>query len=273
MYDSPGRHQDDNTGNRHEDQRPLYVALFFEYFDYCSSHATQTNSNERQREMNIRVNRSLIGQQPALTSVVNGNNQLLSSRAPQGQERGSGNIAGEIDINITSVQTSNITNDESIVSPQRPTPPTPEEVNNGRGHTTHAATTARRNIGPNDGRTRRQNIQYGINNGAFLPPSVRNSGVRSGSQSIDRMEDGYNMIASSIHHLSMQGRLRRISEIDEDIINTIREKDREEANGASRELIQSLENKLVGLQEEKRRANQYDSMLMQNMNYLNTYHE
>ena len=82
-----------------------------------------------------------------------------------------------------------------------------------------------------------------MSNNAFLPPSTRNSG----SISIDRMERGYNFIAQSIHTLSMQGRVRRVDEIDDEIIKTIEKKHELESSHAPAALIRAYTAKLEGL--------------------------
>ena len=104
-----------------------------------------------------------------------------------------------------------------------------------------------------------------MNNHAFLPPSTRNSG----SINIDRMESGYAFIAQSIHSLAMQGRMRRVDEIDDEIIKMVEKKLELEQNGAAPQLVQAYENKLEGLRVQREHASQYDRMVMQNIHQLN----
>ena len=109
MYDQPGHHQSDTTGNQDEAQRPIYYNLFFQYFDYVRNNSNSAQA-AAQAEMNVRVNRSIIGQQPALSSQANGPVELLSNVAPNGRGRGSGDVGNDVVINIME--------DQQIISPQ-----------------------------------------------------------------------------------------------------------------------------------------------------------
>ena len=82
---------------------------------------------------NVRVNRSVIGQQPALSS--NDAPTLNNTLAPPGRERGTGEVAGDITIQEATVQASSESNNETEVS-RVGTP----------------SSTPTRRVAPNDGR-------------------------------------------------------------------------------------------------------------------------
>ena len=232
--------------------------------------------------MNVRVNRSIIGQQSALSSNGNDDIQLLTTVAPEGRERGSGDIAGDVEINIiqqpeqriispnpSSTNTTSPSSNQHRTPVRNPTIPnlrTPNQNDRARTATRNGTT---RSTAPTDGRSanraRRNNVELGINNNAFLPPSTRNSG----SINIERMERGYNVIAQSIQTLAMQGRIRRVDEIDDEIIKVIEKKVELEQNGAAPQLIQAYDRKLVGLHEQREPAVLYDRTMMHNIRQMN----
>ena len=61
-------HQDESTGELDETQMQPYIMLFHEYFYFNETHQTGQTQARADIQRNIRVNRSLIGQQPALSS-------------------------------------------------------------------------------------------------------------------------------------------------------------------------------------------------------------
>ena len=99
-YDRAGGHQDDPTGVSDEGDRPLHFRLFFEYFDFIRENPPASSQALARQQMNVRVNRSVIGQQPALSSQTDGRVELLSTVAPTGRDRGSGDIAGDVQIDL-----------------------------------------------------------------------------------------------------------------------------------------------------------------------------
>ena len=101
LYDRCGGHQRDTSGVQNEGQLPQFCNLFYEFFDFCATNPGAPQDNQQQ--MNVRVTNSVIGHQPALTSEVDGQLDLLSSVAPGGQQRGSGAIAGSVDMEIVNV--------------------------------------------------------------------------------------------------------------------------------------------------------------------------
>ena len=86
-------HQSEQSGAAGE-SRPIYTPLFFEYFDFCETHETPFNVARLARERHTRVNRSIVGQHPALSSA--NAPVLLSTVAPSGCVRGSGDVGGEV---------------------------------------------------------------------------------------------------------------------------------------------------------------------------------
>ena len=115
----------------------------------------------------MRVNRSIISQQPALE--MNSDEPTLNpTTAPTGRERGSGEVAGEIVINEIPLPSS----DSSAAARYPRTTNTP------------------RRTAPNDGR-RGRGRNYNVLFPASLPPSTGTGR----SINIDRMEQGYTSIA------------------------------------------------------------------------------
>ena len=85
---------------------------------------------------------------------------------------------------------------------------------------TPQATTPKRRMDPNDGRsgrTRRQNVEFGMSPGASLPPSTCNYL----SINVQIMERGYEFIASSISDLERHQFIRGVYVINNDIIAKI----------------------------------------------------
>lgn len=228
-------HQPDTTGIRTEADRPLYTESFFDYFDFEGTRDTTLTAARRARERNTRVNRSLIGQQPAFDSDTS-STRLLSTVAPSDAERGTGQVASQVTTNIIQVQNSTTTNASSNQRRQQ------------------------RQMAPTDGRNQNNSTTYnmGLNNNAFLPPSQRNNG----SINIDRMENGFNNIASSLHNLAMQNRIRRVGDINNELIATIREKVELEHANADNAIIDAYNTKIDDLKAERTQAQQFDSSLL-----------
>ena len=76
---------------------PSYGRAFFEYFEFLETRVTANVVARDNRARNIRVNRSIIGQQAALSS---GDRNILNTTiAAPGRVRGTGEIAGEVIVN------------------------------------------------------------------------------------------------------------------------------------------------------------------------------
>ena len=151
---------------------------FFEYFKFCEERNTSMNTARVNRMRNVRVNRSMIGQQAAL-SETNTAVTLNPTTAQADRERGSGEIAGDITINEISQQSSESSNTARFPR-----------------HTLPYRRTA-----PNDGRrgqnrARNFNMQFSPS----LPPSTGSARTIN----LDRMEMGYTSIAESINNLAYQ---------------------------------------------------------------------
>ena len=179
----------------------MFVNPFFEYFDWLLTRSTATNRSRQARIRNTRVGRSIIGQQPALSS---NENQLLDTVAPTNRARESGAI-GSVTLEAMDVSESadsSTDQDRSLVgTPRRRTAPS-----DGRSAPPD---------GPFIGR-RRLNVEFGgLSPAASLPPSAS----RLGSVNLDRMERRYNAIAESLSHLGRQHRIRPVNAITNNIIN------------------------------------------------------
>ena len=90
-------HQNDDTGEDNEGNMPSYVNLLFDIFKFVKEHASGLASARASRWRNIRVSRSVIGQQVALSDFDNPT--LNTTVTPLGRDIRSGEVAGEIVIN------------------------------------------------------------------------------------------------------------------------------------------------------------------------------
>ena len=91
----------ESNGDAPDEALPLFASIFFEYFDFTQTRESHQNNACMARKRNQRVNRSIIGQQAALSSSTVPT--LLTTVAPEGRERGTGEIAGEIIVSEKSV--------------------------------------------------------------------------------------------------------------------------------------------------------------------------
>ena len=91
-------HQDDPSGEQDEGNLPIYARAFFEYFQYLDERTSTLNTQRANRMRHVRVNRSLIGQQPVLSPNAD-ETTMNPTTAPNGRERGTGEVAGNIIIN------------------------------------------------------------------------------------------------------------------------------------------------------------------------------
>ena len=90
IYDN---HQEEST-----EEYPAHVTTFFEFFEWRkrnSGHMLFTATSAERNEQNTSVIRSLISQQSALGQ---NNNELLNSTVSSRRMRGSGEIAGEVNV-------------------------------------------------------------------------------------------------------------------------------------------------------------------------------
>ena len=62
-------HQPSHVDYLDESTMPLYCRLFFEYFTFAEERSTGAPAVRAQRWRNLRINRSVIGQQPALSTT------------------------------------------------------------------------------------------------------------------------------------------------------------------------------------------------------------
>ena len=152
-------HQNDDTGEGDEGSISSYVNMLFESFDFIEERAGDLASVRANRWRNIRVNRSVIGQQPTLSGFDNPT--LNTTVATPGREIGSGEVAGEIAINETSQDSSESNNDIS------------EESRDTRSRQTFIGPSKpQRRSAPNDGGSNRvtRSRRYNISNYPTLPP-------------------------------------------------------------------------------------------------------
>ena len=63
-------YQDDPSGEQDEGNLPIYARAFSEYFQFLEERTTHLNTQRVNWMRNVRVNRSLIGQQPVLSPNV-----------------------------------------------------------------------------------------------------------------------------------------------------------------------------------------------------------
>ena len=199
---------------------------------------------------NVRVNRSVIGQQAALSS--NDTPTLNDTLAVPGWEQGTGEVAGEITIQEATIQSSSESNNEREVVVGTP------------------SSTPTRRVAPNDGRRGRNTRPRNYNQtftphlSPHLPPSTGNGR----SINMEPMEHGYNTISDSINNLAYQQRIRTRIDINRDIQQQIHMRCDLERNGASQALIDSYTQTIEDLQEEQVLAGeygQYMSSRIQNM--------
>ena len=201
LFDRRG-HQTDVTGVVNKDTIPSYVHLSNQYFEFNEERSNELASVRASQWRNMRVNRSVIGQQFALSDF--NYPTLITTVATLGRDRGSGEVAGEIVI-IKISQTSSESNNEIS-----------EDSRERRSQQTFIGmSTTNRLTAPNDGRSNRatRRRRYNVSSYPTLPPST--GGHRS--VNIDRMEMGYNSIVDSINNLAYQQHIRTRIDINLDI--------------------------------------------------------
>ena len=191
----------------------------------------------QQRMRNVLVNRSVIGQQPAVTTT---DTEILNDTAAEpGRERGTGEIAGDIIINEISQSVSSEINISASDRTSSINPP-PFASN--------------RRTAPNDGRRstnrpRNYNMQFAQN----LPPST-GSGR---SINIDRMEQGYTSIAESINNLAYQQRIRRVIDINNDLQRSVQLRVDLMSAGSDNLIVTQVEHTISDLEQECDDAREY----------------
>ena len=230
-------HQPVVDGSLDETDLPVYVLPFYEYFEFTETRTSSLAATRRNRQLNIRVNRSLIGQQAALSST---NTPTLNTTvAETGRARGSGEIAANVTINEATLPSAGPSS----------TPPMSRVA---------SRTTPQRRVAPNDGRnnrnTRTRHYNDSSNHLPHLPPST--SGM--GSVNMSRMEDGYQVIAHSINNLAYQNRIRRVADINNDLRINVEKRADLRNNGADEELLDVYTTIIADLRVERERANLYD---------------
>jgi hypothetical protein len=110
--------------------------------------------------------------------------------------------------------------------------------------------TPRRLPASNDGRStnpRRLNVEFGMSSSPSLPPSTGTGR----SINFDRLQSGYQIIASSLSDLARQQSVRGSNVINEDIIATYTKKFELEREGVDGVLIQAYDQKIKDLQTER----------------------
>ena len=180
--------------------------------------------------MRMRVNRSLIDQQPILSPNLN-ETILNPTTAIHGRERGSRDIAGDITINEISIASS-------------------ESCSN---NTARRPNNSPRRRAPNDGRSgcaRNYNVIFS----SSLPPSTGTGR----SINIDRMEYGYRSIAESINSLAYQQRIRNSIDINKDILHHVQIKAQLKSTGADNVIQATVTQTIDDLQLERLLSGEYE---------------
>ena len=238
---------------------PVYVKSFFHYFDWLAEKQSHKNPAQLAREENLRLNRTIVGQQPALnsTNMLEYNN----TAATPGRERGTGDIAGET---IIRTSTNNMNNPNAI-----------SDINDSSSMSnTSLRQQRRRNASticdtfPRNMRPRRLNMHGGISPRAVLPPSTsQDSGFE-----VNDLFSRYNSLASSMEGLGTMSniktilsnqRFRPIHEINAEIMKFEKEKfDLEQANNQETAYYRSIDDTLQCLREEINNAKCLDSIYL-----------
>ena len=228
------------NGNSSTDGVDLYMAKFFDYFDWHNNRQSNSNggSNKPPRQGaidNERIKRSLIGHQPALGSNNNKNSTLLCPVA-RPRERGTCDIAGSVEIG------------EVIANPPPFAPTDGSESGRRRG----------RNQNFNTPRSTRG--QH-----SFLPHSTSGN-TNADRRNVDRMHSGYMGIAQSITTLAAQSRFRRVADINKELVDATLKRAELVTSGAEQNVISIYDSIITDLQTEKTRANEVYEAIVCNLN-------
>ena len=200
------------------------LLFFFEYFDFMQTRESTANIARVARRRHQRVNRSIIGQQAALSS--SSVPALLTTVAPQGRESGTGEIAGEVTVSEMSVSGDNSSATTASIPSRR-----------------QERTEARRG----SPRRRHYNVDFGISNSASLPPSTSN--IRN--LNVDGMEARFSGIAQSIQELTKHAMCRSPNVVNDDLIKALVELDNLERLNENPRLIAAYRIKISDLEKEK----------------------
>ena len=231
-------HQSDVTGTLDETQLPLYYQAFCHYYTHQNENPTARGRSRNSQQRLEVVNRSLIGQQAALNSNLEENVIMNTTTAQRSRTRGFSEMASEAIVTETSLTDSASSNANNPHYPQQ----------SPRRRLTSSDSSRR--VAPNDGRSnrsRRYNVDFGMNNNPFLPPSTAGSILND----VNRVQNDFNAIASSISNLASSHMMRHADIIDDKIIQTIQDRTQAERNGACDELINAYRNKLETLNRER----------------------
>ena len=194
------------------------------------------------------VERSIIGQQPALNQAGT-TNQFLSTIAPRGTQRGTGQIADNLTMNIFDVDEGNDGNIPATVTPRR----------------NQSQQRRERPTPPVDGRrtAQRRRVNLHVNNEHFIPPSSRASG---GGFNISALNRGLENLQSGVQAMMMMDRIRPIHQINRDILQASRDRQDLRRSGGSQEDISSLDEFIENLISERTRSTRFDDYLFNNVN-------
>lgn len=216
-------HQTDVSGNLTEADQPIYLQSFYDLFQFLEE-ADTSKSESKLCKTNVTINRSIIGQKCALSSSQKG--ELNTTIADPNRERGTGSISDNITMNITEhhhVPTDNRNNnDDNTMSSMcawnfRLTPP---QINRHSHHT-------------------------GKKNNYSLPSSRGMQGV-----DVTLMNNHFQSIAGSLNTLTMSDCVRAVHEINNEIIDTYKEKMELMKTNPPKELLDAFEDKIKGLKDE-----------------------
>ena len=103
LYNTRER-QGDLSCNRSEENKAIFTHLFFEYFDHVVNCENSPNNSRIARQRYEHVNRSLVGQQAALSSTEDA--QLLNTILQHEIIRGTGEVDGEVTVSELSASDS-----------------------------------------------------------------------------------------------------------------------------------------------------------------------
>ena len=244
IYD--GRtHQEDSTGDMDESTLPSSVKAFFDYFDWVEEIKLAAGRVCQQRIRNVVVNRSIIGQQPTVTTT---DTDILNDTAAEpGRERGTGEIAGDIIMNEINEISQIVSSEMNTSASDRTSSINPPPL------------ASNRRTAPNDGqrstnRPRNYNMQFEQN----LPPSTGSER----SINIDRMEQGYTSIAESINNLAYQQRIRRVIDINDDLQRSVQLRVDLMSAGSDNLIVSQVEHTISDLEQERDDAREYQQYVL-----------
>jgi hypothetical protein len=165
--------------------------------------------------------------------------RLRSTRAETNRTPGTGDVATNIE--LIQQQPSTISNNNDIIEANDSSISMESSIQNiPRRRPSSASRSAERT----PTRQRRQNIDYGIGNAPMLPPSTS----QRNSMNFNNMFAGFHNMANTLNILAHSNRFRRVSDIHNDIIKTIRERqEMENSEVVNQEILAALTNKIAAL--------------------------